>query len=147
MTVIAALSLCALTSTGCSAPLAPQSITSGTINVAAVEQLEYHRLLTCDWQGSRSASSEIGPEGGELELGDNRVRVPAGALSRPVVLTLSAPAGRFRMVRIESSGPEVRLERPAEITMSVGGCAVKTGDENPTVTVEAAAFSTYAVMY
>lgn len=147
MTVIAALSLCAVTSTGCSAPLAPQPISSGTIVVAAVEPLEYGRLLTCDWQGSRSVSREIGPEGGALELGGNRVRVPEGALTRRAVLTLSVPAGQRRMVRFESSGPGVRLERPAEITISHDGCAVQSGDGDRTVTAESAAFSTYAVVY
>ena len=147
MTVIAALSLGAVTSIGCSAPLAPQPMSSGTIVVAAVEQLEYGRLLMCEWQGSRSVSREVGPEGGELELGGNRVRVPEGALSRPAVLTLSVPAGQQRIVRFESSGRGVLLERPAEITISHDGCGVQSGDADRTVTVETAAFSTYAVMY
>jgi hypothetical protein len=77
-------------------------------------------LLRCTPLPAASASALIGPEGGELRVGPHVLRVPAGALAQPVLITAEAPSDSVNSVRFSPEG--LRFVRRATLTMSYANC-------------------------
>jgi hypothetical protein len=77
-------------------------------------------LLRCTPLPYASASKLIGPAGGELRVGPHVLRIPAGALSQPVLITAEAPSESVNSVRFSPEG--LHFARPAALTMSYANC-------------------------
>lgn len=77
-------------------------------------------LLRCTPLPYATASSLIGPAGGELRVGPHVLRVPAGALAQTVRITAEAPSDNVNSVRLSPEG--LQFARPATLTMSYANC-------------------------
>ena len=82
--------------------------------------LEATGLLRCTPLPYASASKLIGPAGGELAVGPHVLRIPPGALTRPVLITAEAPSEPVNSVRFSPEG--LRFAHPAALTMSYANC-------------------------
>jgi hypothetical protein len=59
-----------------------------------------------------------------LSVGKHRITVPAGAVSRPIVLTLTVPASNdLRIDATANDHPHFGFARPASLTISYAGCS------------------------
>ncbi len=77
-------------------------------------------LLRCSPQPYDSVTRVIGPEGGTIEVGENSLVVPAGALAAPTAITAVAPSDTVDLVRFQPQGLVFRT--PASLTMSYENC-------------------------
>jgi hypothetical protein len=77
-------------------------------------------LLRCTPLPYDSMSQVIGPAGGELHAGPHVLRVPAGALAQPVLISMAAPSENVNSVRFSPEG--LRFTRSASLTMSYANC-------------------------
>jgi len=77
-------------------------------------------LLRCTPLPYDSTSKVIGSAGGELRAGPHVLRVPAGALSQPVLISMAAPSENVNSVRFSPEG--LRFARSASLTMSYANC-------------------------
>jgi hypothetical protein len=78
----------------------------------------------CTPQPADSSSARIGPSGGTLRAGRHMLRIPAGALQRSVLISMSAPSDSLNYVVF---GPEGLTFDPANqptLTMSYRNCSV-----------------------
>jgi hypothetical protein len=76
--------------------------------------------LPCTKRESETKSVVIGPEGGTLHVGGHRLVVPAGALSKPTLITGTVPAGTTATIVFAPEGLKFKI--PATLVMSVSGC-------------------------
>lgn len=80
-------------------------------------------ILACPFARAAEVSETIGPEGGVLTLGPYTLRIPEGALSSPVLVTMTRPAGARLILRVDiAGGDHIVLARPAELTIRYGIC-------------------------
>jgi hypothetical protein len=77
-------------------------------------------LLQCSPLPYASDSATIGPNGGELHLGPHVLRIPAGALTQPVLIRGEAPSDNVNSVRLFPEG--LQFARPAYLTMTYANC-------------------------
>lgn len=78
-------------------------------------------LLQCSDLPYASSTRTIGPLGGRISAGPHTFVVPAGALSSPVTITMTAPTGLgVNAVTFQPEG--LRFNRPAALTMSYANC-------------------------
>jgi hypothetical protein len=76
---------------------------------------------SCGSLSSNPVSRTIGREGGVIAIGPDTLRIPRNALSRPVTITASLPAGYFiNVVNFEPSG--LTFKKPASLTMGYSNC-------------------------
>ena len=101
-------------------PAAPQATLIGSL-VGTVNAVA-DGLLTCSPLPSYSVTQTIGPAGGVLTVGPHTLTVPAGALSRRVTITATAPSGTVNRVHFEPAGLE--FQSTASLTMSYANCNV-----------------------
>jgi hypothetical protein len=95
------------------APAAPSADLIGSV-------LRTTGLLRCTPLPYASASKVIGPAGGELRVGPHVLRVPAGALAQPVLISVEAPSETVNSVRFSPEG--LQFARSAALTMSYANC-------------------------
>lgn len=81
-------------------------------------------LLACDSLPFASAQRTIGPEGGTIDAGPHTLRVPAGALAAPVLITVEAPVGTVNSVRLLPEGLRFAAGKPARLTLSYANCPI-----------------------
>jgi hypothetical protein len=81
-------------------------------------------LLACDSLPFASAARTIGPEGGTIAVGPHTLRVPAGALAEPVLITVEAPVGTVNSVRLLPEGLRFAAGKPARLTLSYANCPI-----------------------
>lgn len=134
-----ALALAAVMLTSCaddrdpiaSAPATPDALLIGDVTdvlnssvntVSSTLDKAVSGLVECNVQNTYTASQLIGPQGGVLRVGRHQLYVPANALKAPVLITATAPAGKYVEVRFEPHGLE--FERPTALTMSYADCAI-----------------------
>jgi len=79
-------------------------------------------LLACEPLPYAINTATIGPEGGTISVGPHVLAVPAGALSRAVVITAEAPVGRVNSVRLLPEGLAFAPGKPARLTLSYANC-------------------------
>jgi hypothetical protein len=79
-------------------------------------------LLTCSPQPYAADSAVIGPSGGSLTFGHNRLVIPPGALAAPVRITGVAPSDSVNSVEFAPEG--LQFARPAALTMSYANCGL-----------------------
>jgi len=77
-------------------------------------------LVRCAPLPADSVSQEIGPLGGVLEIGSDRLSIPPGALDAPVEITAIAPSDTVNRVRFEPQGLTFRA--PVSLTMGYANC-------------------------
>ena|GEM_PF-1848649 len=77
-------------------------------------------VLVCDPQPYASATVEIGRSGGLIVVGNHNLRIPQGALSHRVVITMEQVEGTANSVRFSPEG--LFFERPAVLTLSYKNC-------------------------
>lgn len=78
-------------------------------------------IVPCIRREALYNSAVIGPEGGVLRVGRNRLVVPAGALQEAHTITGYVPPDTMALVRFEPSG--LTFDRPATLIVDVRGCA------------------------
>jgi hypothetical protein len=79
-------------------------------------------LLTCRAQPYAVVTQQVGPSGGTLVVGEHRLVIPRGALSRTVVIKGEQLPGSVNSVRFSPEG--LRFATPAQLTMSYRNCLV-----------------------
>jgi len=77
-------------------------------------------LVRCAPLPADSVSQLIGPLGGVLEIGPDRLSIPAGALDAPVEITAIAPSDTVNRVRLEPHG--LTFRKPVSLTMGYAHC-------------------------
>jgi hypothetical protein len=76
---------------------------------------------SCASLSSEPVTRTIGPDGGVIAIGPDTLRIPPRALSRPVTIQASLPAGYFvNFVVFEPSG--LTFRKPASLTMGYSSC-------------------------
>ena len=78
----------------------------------------------CSPQPSDSASARIGPSGGILKAGKHMLRVPAGALKRSVLITMTVPSDSLNYVVFGPEGLTFDLSSQPTLLMSYRNCFV-----------------------
>jgi hypothetical protein len=63
----------------------------------------------------------IGPQGGQINVGNHSLRIPENALSEDVTITAEQVEGSVSSVRLSPEG--LRFAMPAELTLSYNNCA------------------------
>lgn len=77
-------------------------------------------LFYCDPLQYTATVKIIGPEGGDVDFGPHKLRIPAGALAAPTVITAEAPTSL--LVKAEFSPHGTRFLVPVWLTMNYGHC-------------------------
>jgi hypothetical protein len=81
------------------------------------------RLVVCPTRNELSASAVVGAGGGRFRVGGHAVVIPAGAITEPVELTVTAPAGRHLALDVSAAGSEhYTFQRPIAITLDFSRC-------------------------
>ena len=99
--------------TSAAVPTAPSADLIGGV-------LQATGLLRCTPLPYDSTSQVIGAAGGELHAGPHVLRVPAGALAQPVLISMATPSENVNSVRFSPEG--LRFARSASLTMSYANC-------------------------
>jgi len=101
---------------------ASQILTATGETVESTVKTVVSGLVECNVSNTYSASQLIGPQGGVLRVGPHKLYVPAYAVREPVLITATAPAGKYVEVRFEPHG--LQFQRPISLTMSYADCAI-----------------------
>lgn len=78
------------------------------------------QLLTCTAHGAMTASAVVGPHGGTIAVGNDRLVVPGGALSDTVLITATIPADTLAAVQFSPHG--LQFAKAAMLLLSTSGC-------------------------
>jgi hypothetical protein len=78
-------------------------------------------LLFCQLQDYDVTTAVIGPAGGQINVGNQSLRIPENALSEDVSITAEQVEGSVSSVRLSPEG--LRFAVPAELTLSYNNCA------------------------
>ncbi len=80
-------------------------------------------LLKCSALPYASSTALIGPNGGSISAGPHTLVIPAGALSAPTTITMTAPTGLgVNAVKFQPEG--LQFKTPASLTMSYSNCSL-----------------------
>lgn len=80
------------------------------------------RAVACSRRPAQSGRSVIGPEGGTLVIGRNRLIVPPGALGERVQLSGYVTADTIELVHLAPHG--LHFLRPARLLLDASGCGL-----------------------
>jgi hypothetical protein len=78
-------------------------------------------LLFCQLQDYDVTTAVIGTAGGQINVGNQSLRIPENALSEDVSITAEQVEGSVSSVRLSPEG--LRFAVPAELTLSYNNCA------------------------
>jgi hypothetical protein len=128
--VLGLLSLVLMLATGLTSCSSSDSIT-GPSDMATVRDTQsklflpivtplLNGLLACNRQSYDFDRETIGPAGGTLRVNGHVLSIPAGALSRNVTITATAPAGYVASVDFEPEG--LQFSRPVKLTLDYSSC-------------------------
>jgi hypothetical protein len=117
--IIPAVALAAAAACTGDAPTAPSTVDAHAPAVASWEPTPGSRLtpyaesgtfvpLNCSPRHEATGSALIGPRGGILRIGNNRLIVPAGALTEKVLVSGTVPEGKPFQVNLEPHGLQFR---------------------------------------
>ena len=84
-----------------------------------------HNLAQCRPLEADTATEEIGPEGGEIDVGSHTLSIPPLALSETVRITAVAPSDTVREVRFQPEG--LVFQRPAVLRLNYANCKTMSG--------------------
>jgi hypothetical protein len=82
-------------------------------------------LLLCQVQEYAVTTAVIGPQGGQIDVGNHSLTIPQNALSQDVTITAEQVAGSVSSVRLSPEG--LRFAVPAELFLSYNNCATVQG--------------------
>lgn len=85
-------------------------------------------LVACSQREAIADSALIGPSGGTLVVGNNRLIVPAGALTQPVMISGTVPAEPYAAIHFEPQGLQFR--KPAGLQLDATGCTLPDGEQH-----------------
>ncbi len=91
-------------------------------------------LLVCEPHDYDAAVAIIGPEGGELTLGGQKLIVPAGALSAYTVITMEMPASLH--LEVEFSPHGTFFDKSLQLQLDYKNCFVPKGERPAIVYVD-----------
>ena len=94
-------------------------------------QTQQASLLACPTQETSTATGLISPLlGGSVSVAGTTVRLPAGAVSVPTLLTVTVPRSQYLEVDVSVPGVEhVQFPVPIEISISYARCAASAVDQ------------------
>ena len=98
------------------APQPPQASLIGSLGSAT-------GLVKCSDLPFAQSTATIGPDGGSISAGPHTLTIPAGALSAPVTITMTAPTGRG-VNAVEFAPEGLQFARSASLTMSYANCTL-----------------------
>jgi hypothetical protein len=78
----------------------------------------------CTPQPADSSSARIGPSGGTLRAGRHMLRIPAGALRRSVLISMTVPSDTLNFVVFGPEGLTFDPDNQPTLTMSYRNCSV-----------------------
>ena len=93
-----------------------------TLDWAGTLAGEITGLLTCSEQRYVAVTQTIGPEGGEIKVGEHILEIPAKALTKRVKIRAEQMRGSANSVRFSPEG--LSFKRAARLTMSYQNCLV-----------------------
>lgn len=128
LTTATLLAVFTLTScTGTDAPTAPSGSPSDVVAVKDSSNLYLpivtpllKGLVACPKQDYDKTIKTIGPNGGTIQVGDHKLVIPRGALTRNVTITAEAPADFVASVKLEPHG--LQFAKPAKLTLDYSSC-------------------------
>lgn len=82
-------------------------------------------LVRCQERDGGFAEGDVGPAGGRIVVGRNRLIVPAGALASTVHITATVPEGHYAQISFEPEG--LVFDKPARLVLDAAGCAIPEG--------------------
>lgn len=82
-------------------------------------------FLVCPSATTHSATETIDGAGGTIAFGPHSLTIPRGALSEPVSITATAPAGQY--VRAEMSPHGLQFAKKATLSLGVVNCGILPG--------------------
>jgi hypothetical protein len=77
-------------------------------------------LLLCSPQKYAANAAIIGPKGGSIRVGNHELRIPAGALSKEVLISAEAPVTNNAVVNLEPHG--LKFAKPVSLELSYKNC-------------------------
>ena len=87
------------------------------------------QVLACSRRQAQTGSAVIGPAGGTLVVGNNRLIVPPGALQEEIRISGSVPADTIASIHFEPEG--LRFRKPAGLQLDATGC--QRADGQPSI--------------
>src|SRR5437762_11094026 len=79
-------------------------------------------LVACSKRASLTDSAEFGPSGGVLVVGQNRLTIPPGALTRRVMISGTIVGDTVAFVQFQPEG--LRFRKPAGLALDATGCDI-----------------------
>ena len=83
-------------------------------------------VLACSRRQAQTASAIIGPSGGTLAIGDDKLIVPPGALQQETLITGTIPEDTTASIHFEPEG--LRFKKPAGLVLDARGCGQLSGE-------------------
>jgi hypothetical protein len=120
LTVIS-LAIGVLLATACDEEITGPGPELAQYSVGVSDQSQFTR---CTPQPADSSSARIGPGGGTLRAGKHMLKIPAGALKRSVLITMTAPSDTLNYVVFGPEGLTFDAASPPTLTMSYRNCWV-----------------------
>ncbi len=80
-------------------------------------------LVQCDSAAPVAGSADIGPQGGRIVVGRNRLIVPAGALTQTVHITLTVPGDGHAFIALAPTG--LVFLKQVRLVFDVRGCDLR----------------------
>lgn len=77
-------------------------------------------LRGCTPRDAQVGTATIGPRGGELDVGPNRLIIPPGALTETVQISGTSPAGTTPTIYFEPHG--LQFKKPAGLILDASNC-------------------------
>lgn len=99
--------------------MATVSDSQSSLNLPIVTPL-LNGLLACNRQSYDFEQKTIGPSGGTIRVNGHVLTIPAGALSRNVTISATAPSGYVASVDFEPEG--LQFAKPAKLSLDYSSC-------------------------
>jgi hypothetical protein len=84
-------------------------------------------LLTCAAHDSASVTVTVGTSGASIQVGNDRLIIPGGALSQSTTITATIPADTLADIHFEPHG--LQFNKDVHLVLSTNGCS--TGSDDP----------------
>lgn len=123
------MAVVAVTALGCFSDMGPTAIstpdvprTSGSLLGSTVSLL--NGLLACAPQPYAADTVTVGPRGGTIVMGAQRLVIPAGALNHTVTIIGEAPSDNVVSVRFQPEGLQFNPARSPRLTLDYSSCGL-----------------------
>lgn len=110
--------------TGISTPEVPKTNESLLSPILGLTSNLVGTLLQCTPQPFAADTEVVGPFGGVITMGKNKLVIPAGALSSPVRIIGSAPVDHVVSVQFQPEGLQFNPKHLPQLTLDYSACGV-----------------------